>query len=86
MKFKNPANGYVEETTGMCMVWMALFFLPYLVYKGLWKHVFLVIIGFVFSAIMLFIPMILVWIGYILAAPAIIQADYLRRGWIEIPE
>lgn len=86
--FENPLNGYREEVSDTCSLWVALFGMLYLMYKGLWAHVFIwfllvsvpaVLTGGV--AIVLTLP--LVTIGYALSIRGILRSRYLRKGWKE---
>lgn len=76
MKFKNPTNGYIEETEG-AWLWALLFGFFYFAIKGVWTHA---IIG-----LMLAIPTWgLTWLIYPFFASSIMRKHYLRHGWVEI--
>ena len=75
MKFRNPANGYIEtsETPGL----YAFLFGPlYFLSKGAWGHA---LISFVLALLTFGLS----WIVYAFASRSIIRTMYLRRGWVE---
>lgn len=86
--FENPMNGHRESVGAGSAV--AAFFLGifYLMYRGLWSHVIvIVLLSVVLGAatggpgLLLMLP---VWIIYAVMAPGIIATRYLRRGWKEV--
>ena len=87
MKFKNPANGYVEEVADPGL-WIFLFGTLYLAVCGIWTHFILSLMIIVLSVVYLGEPGVLFavifWFIYACFAPAIIKSHYLRKGWIEV--
>jgi len=77
MKFKNPANDYIEEVSIIAWFWVLLFFPFYFVFKGIWGHA-----GG--SAILVMLTGGIAWFIYSFFAKSIIRKHYLRQGWIEI--
>lgn len=89
--FENPANGYREEVNSDACYGMFFFGALYLVYKGLWKHVFIwpLIVGIPTVAsggVAIIIVLPLVTIIYTMLIQDILDSDYLRRGWKEVPD
>ena len=76
MKFKNPSNGYIEESNYI-FLWTLLFGTFYFMYKGIWSHVF---ISFILGVLTLGMS----WILYPFITPAIVEKYYLQKGWLEI--
>ena len=87
MRFRNPANGYVEEISEP-KLWTLLFGAWYLMFKGIWMHA----IMWMGLSILFTLTMgpvgILVWIVfavvYTCMADSLIRKHYLRRGWMEV--
>tara|TARA_R110002074_G_C12294533_1_gene644399 strand:+ start:509 stop:811 length:303 start_codon:yes stop_codon:yes gene_type:complete len=78
MQFKNPLNGYIEQSTAtFSWLWCFLFGAIYFLVKGNWKHVFLYII---FAVCTLSISMFI----YPFYVRKINDAKYLRAGWIPV--
>lgn len=85
--FENPSNGHREDVSGISGLWALLFGLFYFMYRGLWAHVaiqFVLIIVSAMAAPIGVLFMIVVWIGYAIAAPSIIANKYRSSGWREI--
>lgn len=75
MKFKNPANSYVEESPRPWL-WALLFGFFYFAYKGSWEHA---IIGAILA-----LPTVgLSWVVYAFFARSIVRGTYLKKGWVE---
>jgi hypothetical protein len=75
MYFKNPSNGYVEESSTPWL-WALLFGPIYFAIKGAWAHVLIsLVLVFLTYGVSIFI--------YPFFAKSIIRSQYLRRGWIE---
>lgn len=76
MRFENPSNGYVEESS-LAWLWALLFGCFYFAIKGIWTHVvislFLGLLTYGFS-----------WLIYPFFATGIIRKSYLKKGWKEI--
>ena len=76
MRFRNPANGYVETSTAPGF--FALLFGPlYFGAKGAWGHA-------VFAALLVLPTFGISWIIYAMVASDILRTMYLRRGWVEV--
>lgn len=90
-RFKNPANGYVEEVGyGACY---GVFFLGpiYLALKGLWSHVFIwlalvTLPGIASGGPLLVLTLPIASIGYAIAIQGILEKKYLSKGWQKIAE
>ncbi|MDM8356650.1 hypothetical protein [Pandoraea communis] len=90
-RFKNPANGYIEEVGyGACY---GVFFLGpiYLALKGLWPHVFiwLALISLPTIASMgpfWVLTLLLLSAGYAMFIQGILANKYLSKGWQEVTE
>ena len=76
MKFKNPANGYIEDSSAPWL-WTLLFGGLYFAYKGVWRHLFI-------SFILAILTGLVSWLFYPFFASEIIRKSYLRKGWIEV--
>jgi hypothetical protein len=85
MIFENPQNGYKEEVSRLTWLWCFLFGGFYLMYKGLWAHVFIFFGVIVGLAIITGGPGAMVapilWIAYAITTPGILKSKYLRMGW-----
>ena len=88
-KFQNPANDHIETVDSESS--FGAFFLGfiYLIYKGLWPHVFIwllvvVIPGLLSNGILLVLTVPLTSIFYGMAIQQILAARYLNRGWREV--
>ena len=87
MRFKNPANGYVEER-GLYSLWTLLFGPLYFLVAGLWRPLGLwVMLGVVLYSS--FGPpatlfMIMTNIVQAVMAESMVRAAYLRRGWADV--
>jgi hypothetical protein len=76
MKFKNPSNGYIEESDYI-FLWTLLFGIFYFAYKGIWSHVFIgLLLGILTAGFS--------WLIYPFFSSAILEKHYLKNGWIEI--
>lgn len=77
MKFKNPSNGYIEETPLYAWLWILLFGTLFFIVKGIWRH-----------ALISFLCALLTWgiscLVYPFFASNIMRKHYLRKGWIEV--
>ena len=75
MRFKNPVNGHIEEST-VPFLWCFLFGGFYFLFKGAWIHFFIAwgLAMFTFG---------LSWFIYPFFASAAIRSTYLRKGWVE---
>ena len=78
MTFKNPANGYVEESSSIGL-WALIFGSFYFAVKGAWGQA-------VLSAVLALCTFGLSWLIYPFFASGIIRKHYLRKGWIELSE
>jgi hypothetical protein len=74
MRFKHPANGYVEEVS-LAPLWCLLFGFIYFAVKGVWTHA---VAGLALSIFTFGIS----WLIYPFFANQIMRAHYLRRGWL----
>jgi hypothetical protein len=87
-KFRNPSNGYVEETTPVGAFFGAFGLgLIFFAVKGLWPHVFAILLMIVLSVMtgpfaVLLIPVM--WLIYAFAAHSIIVSNYLKKGWARV--
>ena len=80
MKFKNPANGYVEESSELAAVLVTLLIAPlYFLIKGA--------IGMALASLVAALCTFgLSNIVFAFCAPSITRQNYLRNGWVEIIE
>ena len=76
MRFKNPANGYIEEVN-YAPLWCLLFGSIYFAVKGVWTHA-------VVSLLLALGTAGISWLIYPFFATQIMRTNYLRRGWIEL--
>lgn len=76
MKFKNPQNGFTEETN-KSWLWALLFGCFYFAKHGVWPHVFISFFLAVFTGG-------ISWLIYPFFTKDIIRKCYLKKGWIEI--
>lgn len=76
MKFRNPANGYVEEVR-WAGFWTFMFGFLYFAVRGVWTHAVtsLVLAGLTFG---------FSWVIYPFLAGGILRRHYMRMGWEEI--
>jgi len=87
--FENPINRHQEtisSSDGLAVFFLGLL---YLIFEGLWNHVFiwlLIVIGpaFVFGPIVIIITLPSVAIAYALGIQEILAGRYLRNGWREV--
>ena len=91
MKFKNPANQYIEEPPYLAPVWTLLFGFLYLAIKGLWAHVFIYIFLLIATNVLFYEPfswllVVSIWIGYAVSVNGLLETKYKRNGWVEVPE
>jgi hypothetical protein len=89
MEFQNPDNGFTE-TKSVPALWTLLFGGLYFLTCGLWAPaVIWLILATIFytwlggAGTILVIPMSLL---FAFAAPGMVRANYLRRGWVEVDE
>lgn len=87
LKFKNPANGYIEEKSAPWL-WTLLFGGFYFVISGLWAAL---IIWIVISIALFYamgwaaiVLMVIVQIVFAAFGPTLVEHAYLRKGWVEI--
>src|ERR1700734_1233005 len=78
MRFRNPANGYVEEVSH-APLWCLLFGGFYFLARGVWTHA---VVGFLLAIF----TWGLSWFIYPFCANRIMRTHYLRRGWLEFRE
>jgi len=76
MKFRNNANGYIEEVS-LPGLWVFLFGFIYFAVKGVWTHA---IASFFLAGFTLGIS----WLVYPFLASGIMRKHYLTRGWVEV--
>jgi hypothetical protein len=76
LQFKNPSNGYIEESTSPWL-WCLLFGAFYFAVKGVWRHFFI-------AGVLAICTFGLSWLIYPFFADDIIRTAYLRRGWTEV--
>ena len=79
MKFQNPTNGYIEEVPGAAWLWTLLFGSLYFAVRGVWGHA-------VVSLVLAFCTFGLSWLIYPFLAQGILEKQYLRKGWIRVPD
>ena len=88
MKFRNPANGYVDDISS-ASGWAFLFGVFYFMAKGIWGHAFVWLILAIIFALMGPFGWFLIFvmqISYAYAADGILKSAYLRKGWTEVSE
>lgn len=73
IKFKNPSNGFVEESSSPWL-WCLLFGTFYFMFKGVWTHAVLSFIVAVFTGG-------LSWLIYPFFAKQILITHYNKMGW-----
>lgn len=78
MRFKNPANDYVEEIKN-APLWCLLFGCIYFAVKGVWTHA-------VAALLLAILTAGLSWLVYPFFATQVMRTSYLRRGWIELSD
>jgi hypothetical protein len=83
--FENPSNGYQESVSKLSMLWTLLFGFIYFSVKGVWTHaIAYVALMLLLGSWTLGIGAVLVWIVYAPFAPAILEKNYLRKGWRKV--
>lgn len=87
--FENPSNGHREEVDGGASCGAFFLGMIYLLYKGLWGHVFiwflLVVLTSAASGAPLFVfTLPIASIAYALTIQGILSNRYLSRGWREL--
>ena len=89
MRYRNPANGHIEEKS-VPALWVLLFGPLYFLVSGIWIHalVMLIIAMALFAA---FGPpatvlMLVMDAVYCVFAGSIVNGYYLRKGWEKVPE
>lgn len=87
--FENPSNGYRESVPSAAALWALLFGLFYFMVRGAWAHAVIYLILCLVAVAtgplaVLLIPV--VWVGYALAAPGILERRYLSQGWREVQQ
>lgn len=78
VQFKNPANGYIENSS-VPALWCFLFGGIYFLVKGVFRHFFLF---FLFAVCTIGISLFV----YPFFAKSILRAHYGRMGWQEVTE
>jgi hypothetical protein len=76
-RFRNPANGY-EENVGLAWLWCLLLGPIYFAAKGIWFHALI--------SLLLAILTLVSWLIYPFFANTIVRRNYLRRGWLPVPQ
>lgn len=76
LRFKNPANNYTVSTSAHGL-WCLLFGPFYFVKHGIWSHA-------VISFCLAWFTWGVSWLVYPIATRRIVEASYLRRGWIKL--
>lgn len=88
MKFENPSNGYIEEVSDYAPLWVFLFGIFYLAYKGLWSHVLIWISVFLVSLTISTQAMLalgaIMYLAYIIDIKHLLEKKYSRKGWLKI--
>jgi hypothetical protein len=87
VRFKNPANGYVEEKS-VPWLWALLFGGLYFLVSGMWAPT----IVWLILAVVLYgsmgppatLLMAIVGVVYAVIAPSLVRSSYLRKGWAEV--
>lgn len=88
--FENPANGYREEFSKSCSLWVFLFGFFYLLTQALWVDalIWLVVTVVAFSVLgdggMVVIFALSLW--YASRMQNILRAKYLKRGWVLVSD
>lgn len=77
MRFKNPANNYVEELTAPWL-WTLLFGPLYFASRGVWSHALI-------SLVLALLTAGVSWLIYPFFASVLVQRHYLRSGWVPVP-
>jgi hypothetical protein len=87
MKFRNPANGHIEEKS-VPWLWALLFGFFYFLVSGIFIHaIIMVVIGGALFAAMgepAILLMILMQLYYASVANPLVERYYLRKGWQKI--
>jgi hypothetical protein len=86
--FENPANGHHEHVVPSSSIWVFLFGVLYLLYKGLWNHaliwfVLVVVPAALFGGFVLIAVLPIAMIAYTVKIQDILANRYLQRGWRE---
>jgi len=86
--FENPTNGWREAVPRRAWLWMLLFGVFYMAARSLWMPLGITL-GILFvttmvSWVFLLIVAPLVWVTTAVKARDMLEASYLRRGWLEI--
>lgn len=86
MRFKNPANGHVEEaTSGMSWLWALLWPPIYYAVKGIWTHaVVSLVLAWLIGGATFGIGTLIVGLFYAFLNGSIVRKHYLGKGWIEV--
>lgn len=87
--FENPANGYREEVSELCPLWMLMFGAFYLLVKGLWPAFFLwvgvaVLLVLAGGPPMFLFAVFLLSVTYPFVIKHLLMTKYLQRGWKQI--
>ena len=87
MRFRNPANGYIEEKP-VPWLWALLFGGLYFLVSGMWAPtvIWLLIAVFLYASMgpPATVLMMIVGVVYAVAAPILVRSAYLRKGWVEV--
>lgn len=84
--FENPANGHTEEVGSGASFGVFFLGMIYLIYKGLWAHVFIWFLVVVLPSLVAGAPILVftlpaVSIGYAIGIQEILANKYLEKGW-----
>lgn len=87
--YENPANGYREEVSDLTPIWVVLFGIFYLIFKGLWSHVLIWTLAVIIPTIVSGGPALIICgpiaaIAYALSIRGILRRKYLKNGWKEV--
>lgn len=77
MKFQNPQNNIVEESSAPWL-WTFCFGCLYFALKGIWTH-------FAIGLILAFMTGGFSWLVYPFFANGIVRKHYQDKGWVEVP-
>ena len=84
--FKNPMNGYQEESSSpLSWLWCFLFGFLYFAVRGNWRHFFIyLILAFCLGGISVGVGAGIVWIAYPFFVYGINETHYERQGWVRV--
>lgn len=83
--YVNPANGHSEDSSLAC-IWALLFGTFFFMAKGIWRHVVIQLVLFIFflsflPAAAIFLAVIAMMLVYAVFANEIVERYYLREGY-----